>query len=45
VLDTERRMVGIVALGDLATKQPQSVQQALREISTPSEPDVGPAQS
>lgn len=45
VLDAERRLVGIVALGALATKQEQSVQYALREISTPSIPDGGPAQS
>jgi CBS domain-containing protein len=45
VLDERRELVGIVALGDLATKQGQGVQLTLREISTPSEPDGGPAQS
>jgi CBS domain-containing protein len=45
VLDAEQQLVGIVALGDLATKQPQSVQATLREISTPCVPDGGPAQS
>jgi len=32
-------IVGIVSLGDLATRQPGHIDNALREISTPSEPD------
>ena len=35
VLDADRRIVGIVALGDLATRQSAPVDQALREISEP----------
>jgi CBS domain-containing protein len=41
VIDGGKRLVGIVALGDLATKQSASVDPALRAISTPSEPDGG----
>ncbi|HWH82297.1 MAG TPA: CBS domain-containing protein [Burkholderiaceae bacterium] len=33
VLDAERRIVGIVALADLATRQPAPTDTALREIS------------
>ena len=33
VLDGERRIVGIVALADLATRQPEPTDTALREIS------------
>ena len=32
-------LVGIVSLGDMATKQSKGTQQALQEISSPSEPD------
>ena len=35
VLNQAREIVGIVALGDLATRQPQDTDEALREISTP----------
>ena len=43
VINAEREVVGIVSLGDLATKQPGHIDGAVREISTPSEPDSGPA--
>lgn len=33
------RIVGIVSLGDMATKQSAGIEQALEEISSPSEPD------
>jgi CBS domain-containing protein len=39
VVDDDRRLVGIVTLGDLATDHAQGVEEALRRISTPSEPD------
>jgi CBS domain-containing protein len=39
VLDEQARLVGIVALGDMAARQPEGVQETLRRISTPSEPD------
>lgn len=40
VLDEQsHQMVGIVSLGDMATKHSASVDRALDEISTPSEPD------
>jgi CBS domain-containing protein len=40
VLDHEtQRLVGIVSLGDLATKHSAEVDRTLYEISTPSEPD------
>lgn len=42
VINAEREVVGIVSLGDLATKQPGHVDRAVRDISTPSEPDVMP---
>jgi CBS domain-containing protein len=35
VLDASRRIVGIVALGDLATRQSGHTDEALREISAP----------
>ena len=35
VLDADRKIVGIVALGDLATRQKAPIDQALREISEP----------
>lgn len=40
--DDQRKLVGIVALGDLATKtdaQKQEVEQVVEKISSPSEPD------
>jgi CBS domain-containing protein len=39
VLDEQDRLVGIVALGDMAARRPEGVQETLRCISTPSEPD------
>ena len=39
VLDANKKIVGIVSLGDLATRQSGHVDEALREISSPSEPD------
>ena len=41
VVDGAKQLVGIIALGDLATKQPATVDPALRAISTPSAPDGG----
>jgi CBS domain-containing protein len=35
VFDADRRIVGIVALGDLATRQPTPTDDTLREISEP----------
>lgn len=35
VLNAEREIVGIVALGDLATRQSANTDEALREISSP----------
>jgi CBS domain-containing protein len=43
VINGERELVGIVSLGDVATKAPDPVDAVVREISTPSEPDGGPA--
>ena len=39
VVDREKRLVGIVALGDLATDRAEGTEEALRNISEPSEPD------
>ncbi len=40
VLDDDARLVGIVALGDLAARHPSSaVEDTLRRISTPAQPD------
>lgn len=39
VLNDQDELVGIVSLGDLATKEPEGVQELLRDISSPSEPD------
>ena len=39
VLNQERDLVGIVSLGDIATRQSGHTDEALREISQPSEPD------
>jgi CBS domain-containing protein len=41
VINVDRQLVGIVAIGDLATKQPGTVDEAVSAISTPSEPDGG----
>lgn len=38
-------LVGMVSIGDLATKAPGPVDEAVREISTPSEPDGSPTNS
>jgi len=45
VINGERELVGIVCVGDIATKAPDPVDAMLREISTPSQPDGGPANS
>ncbi len=42
VVDSDRRVVGIVSLGDLATRHQGHVAAALRRISDPSRPDRGP---
>jgi CBS domain-containing protein len=42
VVDAERHVVGIVSLGDLATRHQGHVAAALRRISDPSRPDRGP---
>lgn len=39
VLNDDNQLIGIVSLGDLATRYPQGVQEVLRNISSPSEPD------
>jgi CBS domain-containing protein len=39
VVDHDNRLVGIVALGDLATDHAEGTEDALRHISEPSEPD------
>jgi CBS domain-containing protein len=39
VLNARRELVGIVSLGDLAMRDSLRADEALREISTPSEPD------
>lgn len=45
VINVERQLVGIIAIGDLATKQPGPVDAAVSAISTPSEPDGGAQRS
>lgn len=41
VVDQQSHMlVGIVSLGDMATSQSKGIEQALEDISTPSEPDL-----
>ena len=45
VVNVERELVGIVSLGDLATRQPGHIDQAVRQISEPGEADGGPASS
>jgi len=45
VIDEDsQQVVGIVSLGDMATKHSAQVDRALDEISTPSEPDRSPTQ-
>ncbi|AKJ29553.1 CBS domain-containing protein [Caldimonas brevitalea] len=39
VVDRDNRLVGIVSLGDLATKHSDDVDETLQKISSPSEPD------
>jgi CBS domain-containing protein len=39
VVDRNKHLVGIVALGDLATDRAEGANEALRRISEPSEPD------
>jgi CBS domain-containing protein len=39
VVDDDGEVIGIVSLGDLATRLDGHIDQALRDISTPSEPD------
>jgi CBS domain-containing protein len=39
VLNEERELIGIVSLGDLAVRQKGHIDGALRDISSPSEPD------
>ncbi|MFL6664062.1 MAG: CBS domain-containing protein [Rhizobacter sp.] len=39
VLDEQRHVVGIVSLGDLATRQSEHTDEVLRDVSWPSEPD------
>ena len=39
VLNAQREIVGIVSLGDLATRQSKHTDEVLRDVSWPSEPD------
>jgi CBS domain-containing protein len=39
VVNHDKKLVGIVALGDIATKAPADVEDTLQNISTPSQPD------
>lgn len=39
VVDRDKRLVGMIALGDLATERAPGAGEALRRISQPSEPD------
>jgi CBS domain-containing protein len=39
VLDQQQAVIGIVSLGDMATKHSAGIDRALEEVSTPSEPD------
>lgn len=45
VINVERQLVGIVSIGDLATRHPGNVDEAVSAISTPSEPDGGAQKS
>lgn len=38
VIDARKQLVGIVSLGDLATRQPATTDRALSEVSQPSQP-------
>jgi CBS domain-containing protein len=42
VVDRSKRLVGMLALGDLATDRADGTEATLRSISTPSEPDRAP---
>lgn len=42
VLDDQAQLVGMISLGDIAARRPEGVQDTLRDISTPSEPDRAP---
>ena len=39
VIDVDRRLVGIVSLADMATRQPGHIDATVREISTPADED------
>ena len=41
VVDGRKRLVGMLALGDLATDRARGTEETLRSISTPSEPNRG----
>jgi len=45
VINVDRALVGIVSIGDLATRTPNHVDDVMRDISTPCEADGGPASS
>ncbi len=45
VVNARRELVGIVSLGDLATRQPGHIDRAVREISAPSDSDAGQIRS
>lgn len=45
VISIDRDLVGIVSIGDLATRSPSDVDDVMRSISSPSEADGGPAAS
>ncbi len=45
VVDRNGDVVGIISLGDLATRQPAPIDRMVRSISAPSEPDGGAANS
>ena len=42
VVDRDKTLVGMIALGDLATDRAPGTEEALRRISEPSEPDRAP---
>ncbi|MEN3294059.1 MAG: hypothetical protein V7642_3312 [Burkholderiales bacterium] len=39
VVNHDKKLVGIVALGDIATRVPRDIEDTLQDISTPSQPD------
>ena len=45
VINVDRELVGIISLGDLATRTAEHVDDVVRSISTPSQADGGPASS